>query len=397
MLMVTYLHREGFTWPNPEERGLPHVQGPQEGEGLQEDHRLMVHLPLMQDNLDLHLQGPKLLLFQVMLQCKCFSLIILAFLVIPVSVDAHIRRIDLEGIYPVPGVSPLQPIDSGNFTQNHLQNGLENDGNVCCLISIILCVHRLGLINSLIIPAQMSRNPVSPDFAIGVIAKILYALPSSNAFSLYTLKETWNGLQLGLVLDPPEDLYIIEGIFRHLRFRDQGGVPTLTKFTASYYCPQCQVNYSGITPPSFQVIPELSLPNQRNAVNPCDLVTDLITGNTIVTCQVCQRNIDNASYECVRGKVTFLRLNRLGYQDRQPYKIMTPLEFGPNNSPGSRLLGELVAVACHISGHSQEHWISYSKTYNGWYKNDDQRRPVPSSPFNTNEPGETINLLCYRN
>ena len=300
-------------------------------------------------------------------------------------------------MYPLPGISRLQPIDSSNFTQNHLQPGILNDCNSCCLISIILCVHRLGLINALIIPAQMNRNPGSADFATGVIAKVLFAIPSYNPFSLHTVIETWNGSQLGLILGQNEDLYIVEGIFKHLRFRDQGGVPTMTKFTASYHCPQCQVNYSGITPPSFQVIPELSLPNQQNPVNPSDLVTDLITENIIVTCHVCQTHINNASYECVRGKSTFLRLNRLGFQDGQTFKIMTPLEFGPNNSPGSQLLGELVGVVCHISGHGQQHWISYSKTYNGWFKNDDQRRPVPSSPFNTNEPGETINLLCYKN
>ena len=300
------------------------------------------------------------------------------------------------GLYPIPGVSPLQPIDPNNFTQNHLQPGLLNDSNCCCLISIILCVHRLGLINVLNIPTQMNMNPGSPNVVTCVLAKILSSLPSSNAFSIHTLIETVNQSQLGLVLGQNEDLYIIDGILKHLRFQDQSGVPSLTKFTISYYCPQCQTNYSGITPSSFEVIPELGLPNQANPVNPSDILTDLLNENLAITCQVCQTNINNASYEVVKGKVTLLRLNRLGFQGGQTFKIMTPLEFGPRNNPGSQLLGELVGVICHISGNMQ-HWLSYSKTINGWYQNDDQRLPVPSSPFNSNQPGETMNLLCYKN
>ena len=268
------------------------------------------------------------------------------------------------GLYPIPGVSPLQPIDPNNFTQNHLQPGLLNDSNCCCLISIILCVHRLGLINVLNIPPQMNMNPGSPNVATGVLAKVLSSLPSSNAFSIHTFIETWNQSQLGLVLGQNEDLYIIEGILKHLRFQDQSGVPSLTKFTTSYHCPQCQTNYSGITPSSFEVIPELSLPNQANPVNPSDLLTDLINENLAITCQVCLTNINHASYEVVKGKVTILRLNRLGFQAGQTFKIMTPLEFGPRNNPGSQLLGELVGVTCHISGNMQ-HWLSYSKTFNG--------------------------------
>ena len=259
-------------------------------------------------------------------------------------------------------------------------------------------MHRLGLINDLNIPTQMNENHGSPDLATAVLAKILCSLPSSNAFSLHIFIETWNQSQLNLQLGQNEDLYIIEGILKQMRFQDQSAVPSLTKYTASYHCPQCDVNYRGITPSSFEAVPELSLPNQRNPVNPSDLVTDLINENLILTCQVCQTNINHASYEIVKGKVTILRLNRLGFDHGQAFKIMTPLDFGPNNSPGSELLGELVAVVCHIGGPGPgQHWISYSKAFNGWYRNDDQRLPVPSSPFNTNVPGETINLLCYKN
>ena len=317
---------------------------------------------------------------------------------IPGSINAEIQRYDPQRIYPVPDMSPMQPIDPNNFTHNHLQPGLLNDGNRCCLISIIQCLHRLGLVNALIIPLQMRRTNGSPDYPTGILAKILSALPSNESFSLHTFIQSWNRSALRLQLGQDEDLYIIEGILRHLRFREQGGVPYLTTYKATFFCNQCQIQYRGITEwpnQSFKVVPELSVPDQQNSVNPTDLMTDLMAENFPIQCQVCQEQVQ-ASYETVRGEVTIVRLNRLDYRNQQAYKIMTPLDMRPTNSPGSQLLGELVAVVCHRSQPGQ-HWVSYVKANNGWYLQNDSSPPFPSSPMNSNFPTETINLLCYKN
>ena len=87
-------------------------------------------------------------------------------------------------MYQIPDMSPLQPIDTNNFTHNHLQPGLDNDSNCCCLLSIIQCLHRLGMINALNIPLVVRRTNSSPDYATGILAKILCALPSNGPFSL---------------------------------------------------------------------------------------------------------------------------------------------------------------------------------------------------------------------
>ena len=266
------------------------------------------------------------------------------------------------------------------------------------MISIILCFHRLGLINQLIVSPQMRSVIGSSDFAAGVLAKVLQAQPSQNAFSIQPLIQTWNRSGLGIQLDQNEDLFIIEGIMKKLSFQDQGGIPTLTQYKASYFCPQCQVHYRGVTEwhnPAFTTIPELQLPDQQNSVHPADLMTALMHETFPVTCQVCRAQINDATYEIVNGKVTIVRLNRMGFQDGNVYKIMTPLDHGHNSSPGSEYLGELVAVICHRS--QGMHWVSYSKTDNGWFLNDDHRQPAPSSPFNSRVRGETINLLCYKN
>ena len=315
---------------------------------------------------------------------------------IPPVIDAHIRRIDPNLIYQIPNTSTFQPVITP-FSQNHLQPGLLNDSNCCCLISIVLCIHRLCLINHLQLPAHMRSVFGSPDYSIGVLAKILQALPSQNAFSIHALVETVNRSRLNLQLGQNEDLFIIEGIMKHLKFRDQGGMPTLTQYKTTYHCPQCQVQYRGIIGmTAFHTIPELQLPDQANPVHPADMMTELINERFAVTCQVCQSQIQDASYEIVKGKVTILRLNRMGFRGGNTYKIMTPLDHGPSQNPGGHYLGELVAVVCHRS-EGRLHWVSYSKTDIGWFCNDDHRLPAPSSPLNSGVRGETINLLCYKN
>ena len=319
---------------------------------------------------------------------------------IPACIEAHLRRINPEGNYQIPNTSPLQPI-STPFSQHHLQCGLDNTSNCCGLISIILCFHRLGLINQLIVPSQMRSVIGSSDYACGVLAKILLAAPCQNAYAIQTFIDTWNASRLGLELDQNEDLFIIEGILRRLQFQDQGGIPTLTQYKASFYCPRCQLQYRGITEwenPAFTSVPELQLPDQLNAVHPSDLFTGLMNETFPITCQVCQTQINDACYQIVKGKVTIVRLNRVGFRDGNVYKIMTPLDHGRNSSPGSEYLGELVAVICNRGeGTRHTHWVSYSKTTNGWFINDDHRPPAPSSPLNSRVIGETINLLCYKN
>jgi hypothetical protein len=50
-----------------------------------------------------------------------------------------------NGIYPLPGASQ-QTVE---FSQDHLQqHGLFNDENICSLTSLVLGLHRLGIIAS---------------------------------------------------------------------------------------------------------------------------------------------------------------------------------------------------------------------------------------------------------
>ena len=316
--------------------------------------------------------------------------------VVPSCIDVHLRQIDPRHVHQVPAVSPLQPLDIQRFAANHLQPGLFNDGNCCCLLSVVLCLHRVGIIKFLNVPNRMNRNRGSSHYASGVLAKILLALPSSGAFSIQGLIITWNQSGLNLQLGQNEDIFIVEGIMKNLSFNPHGLVPALTQYKAQYYCQQCQIQYTGISDNQnarFEVIPSLDIPDQQVPINPADLMTTLMNERFQLTCQTCQSQINDATYDIVKGKITIITLGRLHYQNGRPVKKMTPLNCGPSSSQGAQFLGELVAVMCHSPGH----WTSYSKTDTGWFHNDDDRAVVPSSPFSNNVPGETIDMLCYIN
>ena len=301
-------------------------------------------------------------------------------------------------VYPIPNTSNLQPINHLRFRVDQLQPGILNDSNCCCLLSLLLCLHRLSLVNFFIDPSQMMRNG-APDFTIMTLMKILKALPSTQAFSINSFITSWNRDGRGIQLGQNEDLYIVEGILKQLSLRHRGPGPVLTLFKASYFCPQCQVQYRGITEwlnQRFELIPELRLPDQQQQVNPADLITELMNERFQVICQVCQHQINDASFDIQKGKFTILTLNRAVIRNRRMAKIMTPISSGVSNCRGSQFIGELVAVVCHRT-QPHLHWVSYTKADNRWFRNDDHNPPVPAAPFNSGNPDETINMLCYIN
>jgi hypothetical protein len=91
--------------------------------------------------------------------------------------ERYLSDFDPNGIYPIPEAS--QVLLEGEFSVNHLQNdGLLNDGNICSLISVFLCFHRIGLKDHLIDPHFCFTLSRVPDFPSWVFMKILSAMPS---------------------------------------------------------------------------------------------------------------------------------------------------------------------------------------------------------------------------
>ena len=332
-----------------------------------------------------------------------YETLIIILLPVPASVplEQHLRNLDPLGLYSVPNVSSCQPINLQNFTQSTLQpSGCDNDSNACCLISVVICMHRMCLVNFFI----DMQNDANPDLPNLLLAKILRAMPSPQSFSLHTFVDTWNAsIQgIGTQLGQNEDLYIAEHLFSSLRFQVQGLTPILTQYRAKFYCPQCCTNYSGITDGihrSFQTIPELKMPDRVDidGASPGLLMTNLLNETFVVTCRMCNNQIRNASFDVVKGRFTIIRIARITFENGTAMKNLNDLDCRGDSSPGGQLLGDLIAVISHIGGPEGGHWVAYSKVSNGWFLNDDSQQVIPSSPFNPSQGLETINMLCYQN
>ena len=96
--------------------------------------------------------------------------------------NRHIANIDPYGVYAIPDASQSQP-HSGLFDVSHLQSpGLLNDGNVCGLISIILCFHRIQLNQHLIDPHFCFTAVRTPDYPSLILFRMLSSVPAKLPF-----------------------------------------------------------------------------------------------------------------------------------------------------------------------------------------------------------------------
>ena len=107
--------------------------------------------------------------------------------------DRHLANLDTNSIYQIPDASQNQLGPEDIFNASHLQSfGLLNDGNICSLVSLILCFHRIGIKDHLIDPHFCFNLDRTLDFPSLVFHKILSAMPSQNSFSLQLFIKSWN-------------------------------------------------------------------------------------------------------------------------------------------------------------------------------------------------------------
>ena len=95
---------------------------------------------------------------------------------------------------PIPPQSLVQlPANVDQFQQCHLQSaGLINDGNTCCLLSFMLCCHRIIL--------KVHVNAPPADVRSLMFLKVLEALPCPRSFSLQLFMRVWNTVRYGASL-----------------------------------------------------------------------------------------------------------------------------------------------------------------------------------------------------
>ena len=300
-------------------------------------------------------------------------------------------------MYPIPPASVVNiPGRSSQLRVRHLQQaGLINVNNTCCLISFLLCCHRMQLkIHILNDPANIRSS---------MFVKVLNALPSSNSFSLQQLILVWNTVlrQLGLRIGQNEDIQSLsDGIMRELPLPNTAnGTPVMTRFCAQYVCSSCghsEQNINDWITKSFAVIPILNVPTSPTPVSIGPLLTSFNNSTFNISCSRCGNN-NVGSYQVERGVYTAVRLNRLDYTYTNI--VRTRLSTARTPAAAENLLGRLVSCVAHIGDHLGGHYVSYHKCGNRWYRNNDDRRIqlINYHPFDNINVQETVNYLVYNN
>ena len=319
----------------------------------------------------------------------------------PVDIlDRYLAVFDPNNIYSIPEAS--QTIDE-DFTVNHLQgNGLLNDANICSLLSVFLCFHRIGLKDHLLDPEYCITVTRAPDFPSWVIMKILSALPSQHPFSLQLFIESWNHSNKRPIIHPgfADIPSLAECLVSNLQVKQYANKPPVfTQFLATFCCNKCGKDHVKVKNWDEQVqasIPLLQIPATSQPVDILDLLDSYVNERFQTRCSniACRNRVFDAKLEVELGLFTVLAISRfIGGRAKLKNKLIIRRE-------AQQLLdvGELVSLVCHRGDVNVGHFVSYHKVGEQWFLNDDSRRCAPS-----NNPvedryveSETVDLLFFK-
>ena len=313
----------------------------------------------------------------------------------------YLSDLDSSGIFPIPDHSQTP---GGDFSVNHLQNpGLLNDGNICSLISVILCFHRLGLKDHLIDPHFCFTLSRTPDFPSWVFMKILSAMPSLQSFSLHLFILSWNSSNKMPRIDPgfADVSSLTEGLVTNLQVKQYANrPPVFTQFLASFKCNACGKNHLKVKNWEEQVqaaIPIFKLPINNQPVNVLELLDAYVQQPIQTRCsnQACRSRIANARFDVDIGFFTVIAVNRFeeGQAAKRSNKLLVSRNHHLQVDPG-----ELVSVVCHRGDVNFGHFVSYHRIGDQWFLNDDSRQCAPSNnPLqDSNVENETVDLLFFK-
>ena len=328
--------------------------------------------------------------------------------------------------YTIPP-NPSTFLRSSLFTVNELQpNGLLNDGNVCPIISIILCFHRLRIKDYLKDPEYFPNLPTL------VLYKILQALPSLQSFSIMQFIMSWNASNLGADIRPGQhgdvtdilDSFLTELDIKTFSARTR---PVFTKYLASFSCPKCGKRYHDVERWDNQwnrKVPLLVIPENEDPVNVWNMLSTFLLSPVHTRCPdvACGQQIHDGVLVPMPGIFTVLAVNRLdlGSNHGAPSFLPNKLSIAPTSDAGtelemvsvfftvfsfsdaalrtSSLNGELLSVICHRGQQSNYgHFVSYHNVTGHWYLNDDDRMCRPkTNPLLQQVPTETADMLFFK-
>ena len=322
-------------------------------------------------------------------------------------VSRHMASLDPHHVYSIPGPSQSPPC-CNTFNANYLQPGLLNDGNVCGLISILLCFHRIQIITELLDPHFCLTTSHTPDYPSLILHRVLHAMPSTDPFSIQILIMSWNSsgrrpsIQQG-INDIPT---LAEALLINMQVKQYSSrPPVFSQFLASFTCSACGKNHTKLKKWESQrdaAIPLIQLPPNNQTANIPALLSSYLEVpiHTRCTDQNCRQMITNARFETETGYFTVISVNRVddtGINDKKMNRL--DLSCNDPSMTGHQVLGELVSCVCHRGDVNQGHFVSYHKVGDVWFLNDDSRPcVVAENPLvQTRYSSQTIDLMFFAN
>ena len=312
---------------------------------------------------------------------------------------SHLAAVDPRQRFPIPGTSPLQPI--ARFEERHLQRaGLRNHQNTCCHLSIVLCLHRMGLLRFLREDLIAVGGNVL-DMPALVLTRMLRALPSQRPFSVQNFLLSWNAERRQPILQSNDDLMIVDGLLSQLPLSAvRGNVPVLTRYQASFacnYCGRVDDSCEDFSERSFVSIPTLHM-TPGNPSTAEDLLDGMLQHQMRITCpnRQCGGRV-TATWRTVRGTFTVLYIDRADLSGGIDNTRLLPRAQA---SVPHAVLGELVSVISRSGdGYNSGHFVSYHQVGGRWFFTDDDHTHYLCNfhPFNRRGGRENVSLLCYFN
>ena len=313
-------------------------------------------------------------------------------------VDAYLATIQGNGmpnVYPIPAPSRYQPINV--FGVEHLQKaGLDNNGNICCHLSILLCFHRMQLLPFLCNSRIVASGNVLNWPAL-ILKKMLEALPSTQSFCPYNFLTSWNSENRVPVLQMYDDLTILDSILDQIPFSSSASsMPTFTKFKVSYCCPGCGTNVQGKEhwlEKSFAVVPMLPLPSDGRQVSVEDCMSAFLNEPEYTMCTEAGCNTRVPGKLIVeKGHFTIVLMKRYA-------SVTTVLRNKLLQGTGRMdILGNLLSVISRRGSQRRAHFVSYHGVSGRWFLNNDHHQvaQVQYHPFNKPDFLESPDLMCYK-
>ena len=239
----------------------------------------------------------------------------------PISrLNKYLHGLDRHNLHSIPAISSF--VRQENFNVNELQMpGLDNCGNVCSIISIILCFHHLRLGDQLIDPQLCISSRTKPTL---VLHKILRALPSQDSFSIFQFVLSWNKERIGqeIVQTSFAGVFeLLDEFLSCLAIKSFRITPVFTKYVLSYRCQSCGNSDDGLEQWSEQfskLVPILTIDSNQTEEIGLHQLSRYLSKPVQIRCPsvMCRSTIKDAVLKAVPGMFSAIAINRLSF-DRE--------------------------------------------------------------------------------